>query len=197
MKKNRFLKVILWIAAVIAVLAIAATATLYSYLRFFIIPKINENNENSDGISVMDLAKDLDDKQIIDNIINFDKQSAVEMITAITELNKENEAAGEPVKTPDEKNADTNTGSDANTDKNKETPQNKDNSTAYQRIVTEASKEEISQGSAIMAKVDMAKVNQLRKSGDTAAVKKYIKSVLSASEISTALKLYNKYKHLL
>lgn len=73
----------------------------------------------------------------------------------------------------------------------------KEQQTAYDRIMAAASKEEIQTGMAIIAKVNMSTVNAYNSSGDTAGLKKYIKSVLSSGEISTALKLYKKYKHLL
>lgn len=68
---------------------------------------------------------------------------------------------------------------------------------AYDRIMAAASKEEIQTGMAIIAKVNMGKVNSLQAAGKTSELKAYIKSVLSSGEISTALKLYKKYKHLL
>ena len=63
--------------------------------------------------------------------------------------------------------------------------------------MNEASKDEISQGMSIASKVDIGKVNELRKQGKNSEIKAYLKSVLTADEISAALKLYNKYKHLL
>lgn len=73
----------------------------------------------------------------------------------------------------------------------------KKHQTAYDRIMAAASKEEIQAGMAIIAKVNMSKVNSLQAAGKTSELKAYIKSVLSSGEISTALKLYRKYKHLL
>ena len=73
----------------------------------------------------------------------------------------------------------------------------KKHQTAYDRIMAAASKEEIQVGMAIIAKVNMGKVNSLQASGKNSELKAYIKSVLSSSEISTALRLYRKYKHLL
>ncbi|MBE7015767.1 MAG: hypothetical protein E7417_02965 [Ruminococcaceae bacterium] len=73
----------------------------------------------------------------------------------------------------------------------------KKHQTAYDRIMAAASKEEIQAGMAIIAKVNMGKVNSLQSSGNTKELKSYIKSVLTSGEISTALRLYRKYKHLL
>lgn len=189
--KNKALKVIIWVLAVLLILAVLILAAGYSYLKFFILPKLNQNITNPDEkINVSDIAKDFGDKQIIDNIINFDKNSASDMLSIITELDEENKAK-------DSENA-------SKTDDKNEEPENtvpidilKEGTTAYQRIMNAATKEEISQGSAILAKIDMSKVNALRKSGDLTALKEYIQSRLSPVEISTALHLYNKYKHLL
>lgn len=183
--KNKFLKVLVWIILILLVISIFVAILGYLYLNFYIVPKINENTpEISDKITVSDIAKELNDKQIIDNIINFDKDSVSYILSAVTELETEFEQE--------------NPTTDSKTENN-ETVQEiqKEGTTAYQRIMNEATKDEISLGTSILSKVSMAKVNELRKSGDTAALKAYIKSVLSPSEISEALKLYNKYKHLL
>jgi len=73
----------------------------------------------------------------------------------------------------------------------------KEQQSAYDRIMAAATKEEIQVGMAIISKVDMNRVNSLNSQGKRTELKKYIKSVLSSGEISTALKLYRKYKHLL
>lgn len=186
--KNKFLKVLVWIISILLIIAVLVIVLGYSYLKFFIIPKLNANTtEIADKITVSDLTKEFSDKQIIDNIINFDKESASQMLTVITELEEEIKAENPEI---DSKNGN-------NNEKTQEKTVSKEGTTAYQRILNEASKDEISLGTSIISKISMAKVNELRKSGDTAALKAYIKSVLSPSEISEALKLYNKYKHLL
>lgn len=189
-RKNKFFKILLWIISILLIIAALVIILGYSYLKFFIIPKLNANTtEIADKITVSDLTKEFSDKQIIDNIINFDKESASQMLTVITELEEEIKAENPEI---DSKNGNKN-----NNEKTQEKPVSKEGTTAYQRILNEASKDEISLGTSIISKISMAKVNELRKSGDTAALKAYIKSVLSPSEISEALKLYNKYKHLL
>ncbi len=185
--QNKFLKVLIWIISILLVIALALIIAGYSYLKFFIMPRINDNTENGDKISILEITKDLSDKQIIENIMNFDKDSVSEMLGIITELEQENISQN-----PNANNTE-NTGGE----KEPDTTVSKEGTTPYERIVNEASKEEVSQGAAIMSKINMSKVNELRKSGDTAALKAYIKSVLSSSEISAALRLYNKYKHLL
>lgn len=187
--KNKFIKTLVWIISILVVIAIVFVIAGYSYIRFFVVQKINKNIDDGDNISVSEIVKEFSDKQIIENIINFDKDSASEMLGVITEIEKETEKT--------DANSNNNGTENANSDKAPETSVSKEGTTAYQRIANEATKEEISQGAAIMSKVNMSKVNELRKNGDTAALKAYIKSVLSSGEISTALKLYNKYKHLL
>lgn len=185
--KNKFLRVLIWVITAFAILLLAAVIAGYSLLRFFVMPKINQNAVlDDDKINISDIARELGDKQIIANIMNFDKTSAHEMLSIITELNEENEDTETEVIDENE---------DAQEDVHKDVK--KEGTTAYERILNEATKDEVAQGTAILSKISMAKVNELRKSGDTAALKAYIKSVLSPSEISAALKLYNKYKHLL
>ena len=189
--QNRFLRVLVWIISILVILALVLVIAGYSYLRFFVLPKLNKNVDSDDKISVSDITKEFGDKQIIENIINFDKESASEMLGIITEIEEETQ--------PEKSNTQSgnNSTETTNNEKEPETNVSKEGTTAYERIVNEASKEEVSQGAAILSKINMAKVNELRKKGDTAALKAYIKSVLSSSEISAALKLYNKYKHLL
>lgn len=183
--KKRALKIVLWIVAILLIPAVIGVILGYSYLQFYVLPKINSNStETSDNISVTDIIQDFGDKQIIDNVINFDKTSAYEVLNIMNQLDQEHKT-----ETPDD--------TSKKEDDTVKQEVNKEGTTAYERIMNEANKEEISQGSAIIAKINMAKVNEFRKNGDMAGLKAYVKSVLSPSEISTALKLYNKYKHLL
>ena len=189
-KKNKVLKILLWTLAAILIVLGIIVAIAYSYFKFVFMPKLSGGDSDStigDAISFSDVAKELSDKQVIDNILNFDKQSASEMLVAITELEAEN---------ADSKPKSDNPKSNEKTE-NTDVPSVAEGKTAYQRIMNEASKDEISLGMSIISKVDMSKVNSLRSQGKNSEVKAYIKSVLSPAEISAALKLYNKYKHLL
>ncbi|MBR4723365.1 MAG: hypothetical protein IK072_01345 [Clostridia bacterium] len=191
-KKNKFLKVLFWIIGTIAAILIIAVIGAYSYFKFVFVPKLSGGDldtSESDTISFTEVAKELTDKQVIDNIINFDKQSASEMLSALNELEQEVSATNPKEETDNTKNADNK--------ENTEVSVPAQGKTAYQRIMNEASKDEISTGMSIISKVDMSKVNELRRQGKTSEIKAYLKSVLSSSEISAALKLYNKYKHLL
>ncbi|MCR4693606.1 MAG: hypothetical protein K5664_06975 [Firmicutes bacterium] len=187
-KKKKVLKVLIWIISIICVLLVAVVIGAYSYFKFYLAPKITPGGENSSentAISFTEVAKELSDKQVLDNIINFDKQSASEMLTALNEIETEIEVP----KTPAEPEKKEENKSDVKVPN--------EGKTAYERIMNEASKDEISQGMAIISKVDISKVTELRKQGKNSEIKEYIKSVLTSSEISAALKLYNKYKHLL
>lgn len=188
-KKKKFFKALIWIVSSFCLLFAAAVLGAYLYFNYYLIPKISQGGENASGneqISFTDVAKELSDKQVLDNIINFDKQSASEMLSALKDLGSEIE---EPEKSDEPQN-----------DDKKQQPDTKVNvegNTAYQRIMNEASKDEISQGMSIISKVDISKVTELRRQGKNSEIKAYLKSVLTSSEISAALKLYNKYKHLL
>lgn len=191
-KRNKFLKVLFWIIGIIAAILIIAVIGAYSYFKFVFVPKLSGGDldtSESDTISFTEVAKELTDKQVIDNIINFDKQSASEMLSALNEIEQEVSATNPKEETDNTKNADNK--------ENTEVSVPAQGKTAYQRIMNEASKDEISTGMSIISKVDMSKVNELRRQGKTSEIKAYLKSVLSSSEISAALKLYNKYKHLL
>ena len=185
--------------------------------------KQGEKLSNKDIIT---FAKLVTDKQLISNLANLDKQTAKDVLSAMIELEEEIEAEATPTPAPTatvkpfiqfkpvEKNQVfsqvENTQVILPTPSPRPTPTpfappkipddikvSKEQQTAYDRIMAAASKEEIQTGMAIIAKVNMNKVNQLNGQGKTAELKKYIKSVLTSGEISTALKLYNKYKHLL
>ena len=187
--KRKSVKIILWIVAIILIPTVIGVILGYSFLQFYVLPKINSNNtEATENVSVSDIIQDFGDKQIIDNVINFDKTSAYEVLNIMNQLDQEHKAETQTDSSKKDEDA---------VEKEPEKTVNKEGTTAYERIMNEATKDEISQGSAILSKINMAKVNEFRKNGDMAGLKAYIRSVLSPSEISTALKLYNKYKHLL
>lgn len=212
--KNKVWKIVLITTGVIVALALVFVISTYSFLNFYLFPKIAGVKLSDLGIGITDVMTTITDKRVLDNIVNFDKKSAAEVMKAMTELDREAKEAesksSQGVANPPESgenpgtDSSENSGNSANTEPGSE---NKDNNPAesgtidakgaYQRIMNTASKEEVSQGMAIIAKVDIAKVTELRKSGDMIAVKAYVKSVLTADEISTAVTLYNKYKHLL
>ena len=173
---------------------------------------------------ILTFAKLATDKQFIENIANIDEGTAKDVLGAMLELEEElePEESAEPSQAPDaqkkpgakdsifsqveQSQISAPTPTPAPTPaptpfKPPEIPKgvkvSKQQKTAYDRIMAAASKEEIQAGIAILSKVDMAKVNALNSAGNRKELKKYIKSVLTSSEISTSLKLYRKYKHLL
>ena len=215
--KNKVLKIVLITASITVAFILVVVIGAYSFLNFYLFPKIAGVKLSDLGIGITDVMTTITDKQVIDNILNFDKQSAAEIMKAMTELDQESKQA----EAENQGGADTQSASDGNPDGETANPaenggdsgsssvtgENQSNDPdiskpidakgAYQRIMNTASKEEISEGMAIIAKVDIAKVNELRKTGDKSQVKAYVKSILTPEEISTAVTLYNKYKHLL
>lgn len=157
--------------------------------------------------------------RLIENVKNFDRESAREILAIMQEAEKEAESSedGESEASGDDEQA----GEDESGEQNQEQSDSKatskpqksndkkpsgeqgkstkkaEGATAEARIRSVASADEIADGMAILAKVDMGKVNSLRSSGKTKELKKYITSVLSGAEIRRALQLYSKYAHLL
>mgnify|MGYP004623007065 CR=1 FL=1 len=205
-KKNNIRGILLSIlAAIIAFLIIAAIA-VFGYYRFYIMPKYNQaveqggdTREELKSEDIFTFAKYFSNTQFLDNLKNFDKSAAPAVIEALNELEQENPA-------PDDDSDDSKTTAPAKisdeeireTSKNvSSTAESSGKKSAYDRIMASADKDEIMAGMSIISKVDISKVNKLKNEGKTSELKSYIKSVLSPSEISTSLKLYNKYKHLL
>lgn len=209
-------KILLRTLVCLLAIALVITAAAYMLLRLYIIPKYNsllgEDAAKSEKLTQQDMvnfAKYLTDKQVISNIVNFDKESAKDMLTVAEEIEQTSTAAPkkstksawnkrvtqrvEALPTP----APSPTPTPAPTPSPAPEKSQVKGDTAYERIMNTATKEEISAGMAILSKVDMGKVNALRSQGKTTELKKYIASVLSGSEIRKALSLYNKYKHLL
>lgn len=209
-------KILLRTLVCLLAIALVITAAAYMLLRLYVIPKYNsllgEDAAQSEKLTQQDMvnfAKYLTDKQVISNIVNFDKESAKDMLTVAEEIEQTSTAAPkkstksawnkrvtqrvEALPTP----APSPTPTPAPTPSPAPEKSQVKGDTAYERIMNTATKEEISAGMAILSKVDMGKVNALRSQGKTTELKKYIASVLSGSEIRKALSLYNKYKHLL
>lgn len=209
-------KILLRTLVCLLVAALVITAAAYMLLRLYIIPKYNsllgEDAAQSENLTQQDMvnfAKYLTDKQVISNIVNFDKESAKDMLTVAEEIEQTSTAAPkkstksawnkrvtqrvEALPTPAPSPTPTPAPSPSLVPEKSQVK----GDTAYERIMNTATKEEISAGMAILSKVDMGKVNSLRSQGKTTELKKYIASVLSGSEIRKALSLYNKYKHLL
>ncbi|MBO5060072.1 MAG: hypothetical protein J6C82_04080 [Clostridia bacterium] len=209
--KSILIRVIVSVVAVIVALAVAAVL----FLNFYVIPKYNSTvsqnggeEERLTGKDMLAFAKYLTDGQLLENIKNFNKSDAKDLLHTMMEIADE---------TPDEEGTEAesvqeqaeNSGTNA---KNKpqitaeEIPQvieesgiaiSEEDKGAYNRIMSTAKKSEIAEGMAIVSKLDLAKVNELNRAGKKAELKSYIKSVLTSYEIKRALSFYSKYKHLL
>lgn len=216
-------KIILRTLAGIIIFILLIVAAAYMFLNFYFIPKYNEalgddaaQSEQLTQKDLWDITKNLANKQAIENIVSFDKNSAKDLLSAAKEIEADitSEDSPAPKKSDFGKNAwskkviaraeaiPTPTPTPTPTPvapKPTAVPKKSQvkGATAYERIMNTATKEEIRVGSAILAKVNMGKVNQLRSQGKMGELKKYIKSVLTSAEISKALQLYGKYRHLL
>lgn len=205
---GKFKKIVIRSLAAILIFAAAAAVAGYLLIKLYIIPKYNaalgETAAQGELLSEKDLlgfAKYFTDRQVIDNIVNFDKDSAKELLTAMQE--SEEEPTQTPIASKDAWNKRITAKIDAvptptpTPQPEKETPKTAEGSTAKERIMNAASDAEISAGLAILSKISISKVNELRRAGKTAELKAYIKSVLTQAEINKALSLYKKYNHLL
>ena len=240
-------KIILRTLAGILIFVLLILAAAYMFLKFYIMPKYNAalgddvaQSERLTEKDILGFAKNFANKQVIENIVNFDKDSAKDLLQTAKEIEAEKpteepKAEAESIVPPKALwSANITKKTDGISRKSavkkedwspkiaakvdaiptptpkptpKPTPAPKatavpkknevKGATAYERIMNAATKSEISAGMAILAKVNMGKVNQLRSQGKMGELKKYITSVLTSAEISKALQLYGKYKHLL
>lgn len=215
-KKKNVRQILLAILAAVIAFIIIVAAAGFCYYRFYIMPKYNEavqqsrnNREELTNGDIFSFAKFFSDPQFLDNLKNFDKESAPEVLNILEELEEENPAPSSspiPDGNSNNKSSAASTGKNTNisadqlretTDAVGKTAESVNKKSAYDRIMAEADKDEIITGMEIISKIDISKINKLRSEGKTTELKTYIKSVLTPSEISTSLKLYNKYKHLL
>ncbi len=223
---KKALKVLLWIAVALLVIAIGA----FCVMRFIVMPKISDRLRESGRGELAELVEQnnnlgtfasmtgiLTDKGMIEFATNLDGEmvsSAVEVLDDIeAETKTEPEPEPEPEPLPQPSSPPTvwkvqeatppqvikpvtplkPSPTPSPTAKPAETADS-----AYDRIASTASSKEISDGLAILSKIDMGYVSKLLSGGITEAekseLKKYIYGKLSGSEISRALQLYNKYK---
>ncbi|MDD6214978.1 MAG: hypothetical protein PUB42_07335 [Firmicutes bacterium] len=223
-KKNTARRIFLTLLSVLLAVIILSAVLGYAVFNLYIAPKyrqITAQSGSEHSLSEKDLlsfAKFLTDKQFIDNLKNFDKESAKIILSTMYDLEAEN------AENPGNTEADAKVWDEAFTADMKpiETPSptpppkiktppadvkkaveaagytpSASQKTAYDRITAAASEDEIAAGMAILSKISMSKINKLRAEGKNDELKAYIRSRLSSAEISTSLKLYNKYKHLL
>ncbi len=184
------LKVFLWIAGVLAVVAVVAVLLL----KFVFVPKITQKlrdkgmeeiavlvEDNNNVGTMLEVAEVVTDKGVADLLQNLDANSKSAVIKVLDDLEKE--VLGTSEQEDDEP--------EEESEEDKEL-------TAYERISKEASQKEMSDGLAIIRKLDMSYIASLLSGGLTSKekgeLKRYVYSKLTRSEINRALELYNKYK---
>ncbi len=185
MKKKTIFKITVSALAVISAIILA----FWLVMEFYVMPKVNKNVPAGVEITTgeaIDIAKYLVDPDVLEIVKNFDKETVSGMVTVIEEIETEIEAEIEESAAPSPKK----------TPKPTKKPQ-KDDKSSYDKIMETASKEEIAKGMAVIKKINMAEANKQYREGGIKALKKYVIKTLSKSDLNTAVKLYNKYKHLL
>lgn len=200
-------KFFLHLVTAVSVIVIVTVGGGTLLVRFYIEPRLGMT-----GSDVVTISKHLADLQTIENLKNFDKQSAKDVLSAMLEIEEESGGEETGEQTPEEvwnnniqsaipgisaaaaktvpKSA-----KEFASENGVKVTQSQEN--AYDRIMAAAKTDEISAGMSILSKVDLGKVRRLQKEGSDEALKNYLKQVLTNAEISQALALYNKYKHLL
>lgn len=93
---GKFKKIAARILAGILIFAVAAAVAGYLLIKLYVIPKYNaalgEDAAQGELLGEKDLlgfAKYFTDRQVIDNIVNFDKDSAKDILTAMQESEEE------------------------------------------------------------------------------------------------------------
>ena len=213
------LTVLLGILAAVVVLAVAA----FLVVKFYILPnyvvKLSEQGhselanvvENNNNLSAFaSLGSLLADKDVIDFVSNLDRQSAGAVLDVLDTLDAEYTEQPTPSPAPQDKTwkvkdivptpkpistpvpVPAETAPPAAPEQYSNTA-----SSAYERIAAAASAQDMADGLRIISKLDMGYVSSLTADGLTKAekseLKKYVKTVLSSSEISRALALYRAY----
>lgn len=203
-EKSKIRGVLLSVLAAVIAFVIIVCIGMFGFYRFYIMPKYNNSDITQDGTrselqggDILSFAKFFSDRQFLDNLKNFDKSAAPDVISVLNELSEENPDTEDEDSNPKAQNPDVPKSTAEVKKAIEDAAEASDKKSAYERIIEAADKDEIMQGMAIAAKIDISVINKLQKDGKKAELKQYIKSVLTPSEISTGLRLYNKYKHLL
>lgn len=182
MKKKTKKKIIWTVLASLLALFLVVALAVWAAMEFYFLPKVNENIPTESKITTaeaLDLAKYFADPDILETIKNFDKETVAGMVSVIEEIEKE---MGEepPKKTP----------------KPTKQPETSEKS-AYDKIMESATEEEIKNGMAVIKKINMAEANKRYREGGIKALKRYVITTLSKSDLDTAVELYRKYEDLL
>lgn len=216
-KSRKIIKIFTVIIASLIILAVAAVLAM----RFVVLPKISQKLQSSgrgELAALVDLnnnfgsfamfGKLFADKGMIEFVTNLDGESASSVVDLIETIDEEISVESTPAPTSapipwvveDNRNIPRQTPSPApHAPKATLPPQvPKEANSAYDRIARAASDKEMSDGAAIIAKLDMGYVASLVAGGLTgkekAELKKYVYSKLTKAEIKRSLELYNKYK---
>lgn len=160
------------------------------------------------GRNVLQLTKYVINGKLVEDIKNFDKETAKDVLSVMLELEEEMGSEGENADKKIEEYILENQGK---IDVKKIVPKaevekiiedagvsvgNKEQR-AVNRILEAATKEEINLGMAILSKLDLAKLKKLHAANDKKGISNYLLSKLTRKEINAGVRLYEKYKHLL
>ncbi len=211
-KGKGILKILLGLVAAVLVLAISAVLAM----RFVILPKISQrlaeqgrgelaqivDQNNNLGAFAM-LGSFLSDRGVIDFLTHLDRESALSVIDLLNTIESEQAELLSPSTTDTPWQVDEQLSLPQSSPKPTASPTptpeaENDAESAYERITAAATEKDMSDGLAIIAKLDMAYVASLVANGLTpsekAELKSYVYSKLTKAEISRSLQLYNKYK---
>lgn len=215
-KKNTGRKVIKTFTVIVAVILLLAITAVLA-VRFVILPKISERLESSDRgelAAIIDqnnnfgafamIAKLFADKGMIEFVTTIDNESAASVIDLMEEMDAENTiepspAPATPWQVDEHRHIETPSPAPQEVVKPTPPPEIANEATsAYERISKVASDKEMSDGLAIISKLNMGYIASLISGGLTPSekmeLKSYVYSKLTKAEISRSLSLYNKYK---
>lgn len=213
-KKNTGRKAIKTFTVIVAVILLFAITAVLA-VRFVILPKISQRLESSgrgELAAIIDqnnnfgafamIGKLFADKGMLEFVAAIDSESAASVIDLMEEMDAENTI--EPSTTPStpwqvDEHRPIATPAPQEVVKPTPPPEIANEATsAYERISKVASDKDMSDGLAIISKLNMGYIASLISGGLTPSekseLKSYVYSKLTKAEISRSLDLYNKYK---
>lgn len=225
MKKRSILSTLLSILLGILAAGVIICIAGFFLLKFWLIPKYTEKlaeSGNSELVEIIEnnnnlgafatLGSLLADKDVLNLISNLDRDSATAVLEVLDTLDKEYAEQGAIVSTDDtwqvpdyipplvskpQQSTSSLATPTPEPQPNSSEPVTPSGDTAYDRISSVASAQDMADGLKIIAKLDMGYVSSLVSGGLTSSekseLKAYVTSVLSGAEISRALSLYRQY----
>ncbi len=215
-KKSTYRKIIKIFTVIVAVILLLAITAVLA-MRFVILPKISQRLESSgrgELATIIDqnnnfgafamLGKLFADKGMLEFVAAIDGESVASVIDLMEEMDAE--ITIEPSTTPatpwqvdEHRHIATPSPAPQEVVKPTAPPEIANEATsAYERISKVASDKDMSDGLAIISKLNMGYIASLISGGLTPAekseLKSYVYSKLTKAEISRSLDLYNKYK---